>query len=146
MHSLCASAFSCTTSALSTQWFARSDLSSVKLKVNKLTSSKTLLPVDYYLLPFCQPEGGPKMDNQNLGEFLAGDRIKSSPYRIWMMEDMYCEQLCIADLGRGEQTGVSPNKIVRAIRKNYHNNWIIDNLPAASKVEDDTTITTRYWQ
>ena len=54
-------------------------LYSVKLKVNKMTSQKTLLPVDYYRLPFCQPEGGPKMDHENLGEFLAGDRIESSP-------------------------------------------------------------------
>ncbi len=86
------------------------------------------------------------MDNENLGEFLAGDRIESSPYVLKMKTDMYCEQLCISNVGRGEQRGVSPNKVVRAIRKNYHNNWIVDNLSAASKVEDDTTITTRYWQ
>lgn len=86
------------------------------------------------------------MDHENLGEFLAGDRIESSPYRINMKVDMFCEQLCISNLGRGEQKGVSPNKMVRAIRKNYHNNWIVDNIPAASKVEDDTTVTTRYWQ
>lgn len=86
------------------------------------------------------------MDNENLGEFLAGDRIETSPYRLQMKKDMYCEQLCISNVGRGEQRGVSPNKVVRAIRKNYHNNWITDNLSAASKVEDDTTITTRYWQ
>jgi transmembrane 9 superfamily protein 2/4 len=119
---------------------------SVKLKVNKMTSSKTLLPVDYYKLPFCQPEGGPKLDNENLGEFLAGDRIESSPYRLQMKTEMYCEQLCITNLGRGEARGVKPNKVVQAIHKNYHNNWIVDNLSAASKVEDDTTITTRYWQ
>jgi len=118
----------------------------VKMKVNKMTSQKTLLPVDYYRLPFCQPEGGPKMDNENLGEFLVGDRIESSPYRLRMKQDMYCEQVCITNLGRGEQKGVSPNKVVRAIRKSYHNNWIVDNLSAASKIEDDTTITTRYWQ
>lgn len=111
-----------------------------------MTSQKTLLPVDYYRLPFCQPEGGPKMDHEILGEFLAGDRIESSPYRLNMKVDMYCEQLCITNLGRGEQKGVSPNKMVRAIRKNYHNNWIVDNIPAASKVEDDSTVTTRYWQ
>ena len=111
-----------------------------------MTSSKTLMPVDYYRLPFCQPEGGPKMDNENLGEFLSGDRIESSPYRLKMKTDMYCEQLCISNVGRGEQRGVAPNKVVRHIRKNYHNNWIVDNLSAASKVEDDTTITTRYWQ
>eukprot|EP00546_Thalassionema_frauenfeldii_P016584 CAMPEP_0178901666 /NCGR_PEP_ID=MMETSP0786-20121207/4162_1 /TAXON_ID=186022 /ORGANISM="Thalassionema frauenfeldii, Strain CCMP 1798" /LENGTH=551 /DNA_ID=CAMNT_0020572819 /DNA_START=12 /DNA_END=1664 /DNA_ORIENTATION=- len=124
--------------------FAEGDV--VKLKVNKMTSPKTLLPVDYYKLPFCQPENGPKMDNENLGEFLAGDRIETSPYRLQMKKDMFCEQLCVSNVGRGEQRGVSPNKVVRAIRKNYHNNWITDNLSAASKVEDDTTITTRYWQ
>jgi transmembrane 9 superfamily protein 2/4 len=118
----------------------------VKLKVNKMTSSKTLLPIDYYRLPFCQPEGGARMDNENLGEFLAGDRIESSPFLLKMKEEMYCQQLCISNLGRGEQRGMTPNKVVKAIRKEYHNNWIVDNLSAASKVEDDSTITTRYWQ
>ncbi len=118
----------------------------MKLKVNKMTSQHTLLPLDYYLLPFCQPEGGIKRDNENLGEFLMGDRIESSPYRLQMKVDMYCEQVCVTNLGREEATGVSPNKVVRAIRKGYHNNWIVDNLPAASKVEDAKTITTRYWQ
>jgi len=126
------------------QSFSKGD--PVKLKVNKMTSTHTLLPVDYYRLPFCQPDGGPVMDNENLGEFLAGDRIESSPYRLRMREDMFCEQLCITNLGREEAKGVSPNKMVRAIRKEYHNNWIVDNLSAASKVEDDATITTRYWQ
>ena len=123
-----------------------SDGDEVKLKVNKITSQKTLLPVDYYRLPFCQPEGGPKLSNENLGEFLAGDRIESSPYRLQMKTDMYCEQVCVSHIGRPEKTGQSPNKMIRAIRKQYHNNWIVDNLSAASKVEDDTTITTRYWQ
>jgi len=122
------------------------DGEAVKLKVNKMTSSKTLLPIDYYRLPFCRPEGGPRMDNENLGEFLAGDRIESSPYLLRMKEEMYCQQLCITNLGRGEQRGMTPNKVVKAIRKEYHNNWIVDNLSAASKVEDDATITTRYWQ
>mmetsp|Transcript_14927 Transcript_14927/g.22713 ORF Transcript_14927/g.22713 Transcript_14927/m.22713 type:complete len:664 (+) Transcript_14927:46-2037(+) len=118
----------------------------VKLKVNKLTSSQALLPVEYYKLPFCTPEGGPQKDHENLGELLAGDRIESSPYRLKMKEEMFCEQLCVTDLGRAEQKGNSPNKIVRSIRKDYHHNWIVDNLPAASRAEDDKTITTRYWQ
>jgi len=125
------------------QSFASGDV--VKLKVNKMTSAKTLMSVDYYRLPFCQPEGGPKMDNENLGEFLAGDRIESSPYRLKMKTEMYCEQVCITNLGNGEQRAVSPNKVVRAIRKNYHNNWIVDNLSSVFKVEDPETITTRYW-
>ncbi|KAL3902721.1 MAG: hypothetical protein SGARI_005701, partial [Bacillariaceae sp.] len=63
-----------------------------------------------------------------------------------MKTEMYCEQVCISNLGKGEQRGMKPNKVVQAIRKEYHNNWIVDNLSAASKVEDDSTITTRYWQ
>jgi transmembrane 9 superfamily protein 2/4 len=63
-----------------------------------------------------------------------------------MKKEMYCEQLCISNIGRDEQAGVSPNKVVKAIRRNYHHNWIVDNLSAASKIEDDAHITTKYWQ
>lgn len=118
----------------------------VKLKVNKMTSTKTQMPYDYYSLPFCEPEGGPVEDNENLGEFLAGDKIQSSPYVLMMKKDMYCEHLCKASLGRPEQSGMSANRVVRAIRAHYHNNWIVDNLSSASKVETDEQITTRYWQ
>ena len=86
------------------------------------------------------------MDNENLGEFLAGDRIESSPYVLKMKKEMFCQQVCVTDLGQVEQRGMKKNKVVRAIEKEYHNNWIVDNLSAASKVEDDATITTRYWQ
>jgi transmembrane 9 superfamily protein 2/4 len=108
--------------------------------VNAITSIHTLLPLDYYDVPFCAPQGGAKLDKQNLGENLAGDRIQSSPYYLLMKKDMYCEQLCVSDLG------TSPNKASEVIQKNYHINWIVDNLPAGSKMEDESTITTRYWQ
>jgi transmembrane 9 superfamily member 2/4 len=111
-----------------------------------MTSSKTLFPIEYYRLPYCRPASGPKLDDENVGEFLAGDRIESSPYLLKMKTEMYCEQVCIASLGKVEQRGMKPNKVVQAIRKEYHNNWIVDNLSAASKVENDSTITTRYWQ
>mmetsp|Transcript_10081 Transcript_10081/g.23654 ORF Transcript_10081/g.23654 Transcript_10081/m.23654 type:complete len:678 (+) Transcript_10081:105-2138(+) len=126
------------------QSFEDGDL--VKLKVNKMTSSKTLLPIEYYRLPFCEPPHGVQMDNENLGEFLAGDRIESSPYVLKMKTETYCQQVCISNMGVVEQKGMKKNKVVRAIKKEYHNNWIVDNLSAASKVEDDSTITTRYWQ
>jgi transmembrane 9 superfamily member 2/4 len=87
-------------------------LFSVTLKVNKLTSSHTLLPIEYYQLPFCQPSEGVKRDNENLGEFLAGDKIENSPYLILMKQEMFCEQVCISNLGRGEQKGIQPNKVV----------------------------------
>jgi transmembrane 9 superfamily protein 2/4 len=121
-------------------------LDRVPLKVNKMTSFQTLLPLDYYHLPFCAPVGGPKMDKANFGERLAGDRIQSSPYYLLMKKDMYCEQLCISNMGRDYQRGTAPNKLIRVIHKNYHNNWIVDGLPAGTKLEDDAHVATRYWQ
>ncbi|KAL7542267.1 hypothetical protein ACHAXR_011630 [Thalassiosira sp. AJA248-18] len=103
----------------------------VKLKVNKMTSTKTLLPIDSTTLDFCQPPGGFRMDHQNLGEFLAGDRVQSSPYFFGMKVDKYCYQLCIANLGSED------NKSIKAIQNDYHHNWIVDNLSSASKTEDD---------
>lgn len=111
-----------------------------------MTSVKEEYPIEYYRLPFCQPEEGIQLDHENLGEFLSGDRIENSPYRLQMKTDMFCEQVCLSNLGRTETKGVSPNKLVRAIRRNYHNNWIVDNLPSASKSEDEKNSITRYFQ
>lgn len=54
----------------------------VDLKVNKLSSVHTQLPFDYYSLKFCKPEGGVESYSENLGEFLSGDRIENSPYKV----------------------------------------------------------------
>jgi len=126
------------------QSFASGD--PVELKFKKLTSTETLFPLDPGTMPFCVPAGGPKMDRQNLGEALAGDRIQSSPYKLQMKVDTYCEQLCVWHFGRAEKIGVGPSKVVKAIRKNYHSNWLVDNLPAASLTETDTYLITRYSQ
>jgi len=148
----------------------------VKLKVNSLSSHQEMFTLDYYRFPFCQPEGGPTKDNENLGEFLVGDRIESSAYVLYMKEEMYCRHLCVSDLGDSEENtkayrksfykamktkdkkklqelkkkGIHQkpqfNLIAQAIRRGYNHNWIVDNLSAASKSEDDTTITTRYYR
>lgn len=51
------------------------------VKVNKLSSTKTQLPYDYYYLNYCKP---PKILNnaENLGEVLRGDRIENSVYTV----------------------------------------------------------------
>lgn len=74
------------------------------------------------------------MDNENLGEVVQGQVLYNSPYKIHMKEDVYCAQICIANLGRKESRHVSPNKTIRAIRKRFQNNWVIDNLPALSSL------------
>jgi transmembrane 9 superfamily member 2/4 len=98
----------------------------VALNVNSMTSIHTQVPKDYYHLSFCRPRDGPKMANQNLGEFLTGNKIQSSPYLINMLEEAYCTKLCQVKLSKLEAA-----KMKLHIKYGYHNNWIIDNLPSA---------------
>ncbi|CAK0904815.1 unnamed protein product, partial [Prorocentrum cordatum] len=62
----------------------------VELKVNKLTSVKTQLPYRYYTLPYCEPAGGIKESQENLGETLTGDQIENSPYEIKVLINQSC--------------------------------------------------------
>lgn len=113
------------------------------LKLNKLTSTKTLLPLDPYAsnIGLCIPPNGVRVDHENLGEWLQGDRIQESPYSISMMQDMFCEPVCVSDMGTDFN-----NPMATAIRNGYHQNWLLDGLPVASIVENDEVIITRYWQ
>jgi transmembrane 9 superfamily protein 2/4 len=113
----------------------------VEMKVNAMSSIHTQIPKDYYRLPFCTPTGGPEMSSENLGEFLTGNKIQSSPYVIHMKEDSYCAKLCQKDLSLFDA-----KRFHMHIKYGYHNNWIIDNLPSAglmSKKETDE-IDVRY--
>lgn len=51
------------------------------VRVNKLMSSKTQLPYDYYSMPFCKPESVRRY-SENLGQKLRGDRIETSLYKV----------------------------------------------------------------
>lgn len=101
----------------------------VPLKVNALTSTRTQIPRDYYRLPFCVPEGGPKMASENLGEFLTGNKIQSSPYELFMLTETFCAKVCQRTLNKLEAAKLSLH-----IKYQYRNNWIIDNLPSAAIV------------
>jgi transmembrane 9 superfamily member 2/4 len=74
----------------------------VPVKVNKLTSTHTQVPRDYYKLPFCKPLGGPTMSSENLGEFLSGNKIQNSPYTIQMLKEKTCAKLCQLTLNKLE--------------------------------------------
>ena len=77
----------------------------VELKVNKMTSTKSVLTFGNYDLPFCpvrfcesvriarcpfdlplrfalQPPGGVRDSAENLGEHLTGDVIENSAYKV----------------------------------------------------------------
>jgi transmembrane 9 superfamily protein 2/4 len=99
----------------------------VEMKVNAMTSYHTQIPKDYYRMPFCKPSSGPKMASENLGEFLTGNKIQSSPYRLNMLTPMFCKILCQIELSK-----VTAARLRLHIKYGYHNNWIVDNMPSAS--------------
>ncbi|CAM9626190.1 unnamed protein product [Ectocarpus fasciculatus] len=97
-------------------------------------------------MPFCTPEGGARMTSENLGEFLSGDRIETSPYSIYMQHNISCTALCQVELQDTDKEKVE--NLQKAIRRDYRHNWIIDNLPAASlvPVEGEDATQTYYSQ
>jgi transmembrane 9 superfamily protein 2/4 len=102
----------------------------IDLKVNKLSSTKTSLPYEYYHLPFCKPENV-ETYAENLGEILRGDRIESSKYELAMKHDEYCKLLCMPKYTQEEIRDFSEK-----VLEEYRINMIVDNLPAATKFLD----------
>ncbi|XP_065848748.1 transmembrane 9 superfamily member 7-like [Euphorbia lathyris] len=97
----------------------------LSVKVNKLTSTKTQLPYDFYFLDYCKPS---QIMNsaENLGEVLRGDRIENSVYSFEMRKEKFCQVACRLRLD-AESAGSFKEKI----HDEYRVNMILDNLPVA---------------
>ncbi|MQL80237.1 hypothetical protein Taro_012691 [Colocasia esculenta] len=97
----------------------------LQVKVNKLSSTKTQLPYDYYFLDYCKPQ---KLMNsaENLGEVLRGDRIENSIYTFKMRSDETCKVACPKKLN-----AESAKNFKEKIDDEYRVNMILDNLPVA---------------
>ncbi|RWR82576.1 transmembrane 9 superfamily member 10-like protein [Cinnamomum micranthum f. kanehirae] len=107
--------------------FEKGDL--LKVKVNKLTSTKTQLPYSYYSLPYCPPEK--IVDNaENLGEVLRGDRIENSPFVFKMREPQMCTIACRITLDAKQAKDFKEK-----IEDEYRVNMILDNLPLVVPVK-----------
>ena len=83
-----------------------------------MTSVHDLYPLNYYKFPFCKPDVI-HTKHENLGEFLVGDRIESSPYIIKMEEDLYCKVLCKTNVGRAPSKRGSDSELVQGITLDY---------------------------
>ncbi|RVW51946.1 Transmembrane 9 superfamily member 10 [Vitis vinifera] len=97
----------------------------LQVKVNKLSSTKTQLPYDYYYLKWCKPK---KIMNsaENLGEVLRGDRIENSIYTFQMREGQPCKVAC-----RMHLNAEAAKNFKEKIDDEYRVNMILDNLPVA---------------
>lgn len=96
--------------------------------VNKLDSSETQLPFEYYYLNFCTPDHI-KPRSENLGQVLSGDRMESSSYQVLMQKDEDCVLLC-----RRKSSRVQIDNFKWMIDNNYQASWVADNLPAALRI------------
>merc|ERR1719217_1753786 len=110
----------------------------VEVKVNKLTSTMTQLPYDYYRLPFCKPPEI-KYFAENLGEVLHGSMIQNSAYELYAQKSDF-KVLCKVTLKQKES-----RVFAKRIKEDYRVQMIMDNLPAAtrmiSELPDGKTVT-----
>lgn len=99
----------------------------IELQVAPLTSIQTQVSRDYYSLPFCRPSsGGIRTNEKSLSDLLTGRTIHNSAFNIQAMKDVYCQKVCQVILSEKESGDLSEH-----IRKGYHHNWLLDDLPSA---------------
>ncbi|TGZ77668.1 hypothetical protein EX30DRAFT_335292 [Ascodesmis nigricans] len=108
----------------------------IPLQTNKISSPLTQLPYAYSELPFVCPakkDGfgsrfGSRHVGLNIGEVLRGDRREISDYQLFMGKDVVCAHLCDAEMDAG--TAATARRLVQ---EGYVAEWIVDNLPGATK-------------
>lgn len=108
----------------------------VPVKSLQLTSITTLIPYDYYELPFCPPVSSAS-DPLDLGSLLMGVVQKTTPYDIKMKVNRTCTTLCNKTL-----TKKDINKFAKFIKNNYRASWNIDGLPVLYNYDDKFVRTT----
>merc|ERR1712216_1034343 len=102
----------------------------MSIKVEALTSVKTQLPYEYYVLPFCHKGVDMRaQDALNLGEVLRGTRIYETPYKFNMGVDQTCKVLCRSVYDKEELQAFA-----LMTEEEYRVNLLLDNLPIAMPV------------
>ncbi|VDK44259.1 unnamed protein product [Anisakis simplex] len=106
----------------------------IEVKAIKITSTKTVVPYEYYSLPFCKPVGEIHYKSENLGEVMRGDRIVNTPFQVFMRKDLECNSTCALHpkLTITEEESVI---LAKRIREEYHVHLLVDNLPCVTKFE-----------
>lgn len=79
-----------------------------------------------------------KHQKLNLGEVLRGDRIITTPYDLAMEKNRSCVRLCKGPKGEKpvlkHYTKKQVAKFEKFVRSQYRVHWLMDNLPAATKI------------
>ncbi|EFO25063.2 transmembrane 9 superfamily protein member 4 [Loa loa] len=110
----------------------------IEVKGIKITSTKTIVPYEYYSLPFCRPQGAIHYISENLGEVMRGDRIVNTPFAIFMKRDIKCNTTCSSHI----PVSISPENsenLARRIKEEYHVHLLVDNLPCITRYQIEST-------
>lgn len=101
----------------------------VPVRVNTLRSLSTLLPYNYYHLPFCRPAQVLNKE-ESLGEIVWGDRVMSSLYTLNMRVNVTCKIVpCPDKKANNEEVWKNVDVLERFITEGYRAGMSIDNLP-----------------
>jgi len=97
------------------------------LRVAKLTSIHTQLPLSFYSLAQCTPQTL-TASPENLGEVLHGDRILNAPFELRLRQPRF-RALCRLSLNAQERAGW-----IARIGAEYRAHLLLDNLPVATRL------------
>ncbi|VDN83921.1 unnamed protein product [Brugia pahangi] len=106
----------------------------IEVKGIKITSTKTVVPYEYYSLPFCRPQGAIHYISENLGEVMRGDRIVNTPFAIFMKRDIKCNTTCSPRSPVSLNPEESEN-LANRIKEEYHVHLLVDNLPCITRYQ-----------
>ena len=131
----------------------------VHLKANKVTSTKTQVPYDYYDLPFCKSKHT-HSKAENVGGRLSGDTSTNSPYEVClpgyvflvnssgltactqqlnMKKDEQCAVLCRKSYKKEQMS-----MFRKMIDDEYRVHWLLDGLPVAVRNNELGYVTRGY--
>jgi len=108
----------------------------VALQANKVNSVRTQLPYEYNDLPFCKVKHS-RAQTDNIGEVLAGDKMREAPYDIRVLQNTDCKFLCQIHMDKKTMA-----QLRHLIDEEYRVHWLLDNLPVA--VFNDGYVTRGY--
>ncbi|CBH10387.1 endosomal integral membrane protein, putative [Trypanosoma brucei gambiense DAL972] len=109
----------------------------VPVLVNSLTSSKGVVPYDFYKMKACKPaahvlkEGSGK---ENLGELLLGNHVLPSLYSVNVLRNVTCQPLCIVSYTEGDKKDLD-----NLITQSYRGHMFLAGLPLVERIEKGTT-------
>ena len=95
----------------------------IDIQAGSLSSKIAVIPFGYNHLQICNPKKDTKI--YTLGEILTGEELFDTDYYANTNVNKTCETIC-----HNSFSEENINSLKKMIKREYHSNWYIDNLPA----------------